>query len=459
MKLLLGCAVFVWASFACNASEVFGIAKDYPNQFLVIKTLKNAFTNQWTPIDSVEIDSLGHYKCNIPNDIALIQFQIELKTMQFNAAPNSVIELNFDHVKGNENQSFPLKWRIIYHKHSKHYASDTTFWQVEQVIAKLQLSTNPRANNQKLFIESLDSLKLIYDSVLFTDHYFNTWLTYQYAQSMELNGVSNQKLIARFVNKQPINYQHPSYSSFTSHILASYVHSLLSKNKAGLNQAKKEYKITQALLKLIEQDQLIETTEKQELALICYLTSTTALNLLSKEEVNAAITQFEIYVSWPELKEIAINYNLRQQLLKPMTEAPEICLITNEYEEECLTNFRRSLVYLGFIHTQRKSCQKDLLVIETYAKKFRKIKFVLIITDKGEISKSLNLPTASNIEYLYLNQDYDVLEKYQVKSYPLYFLIDKYGYFIASPAQRPSEMGAIFTRLTAKKRSGKSYEE
>jgi hypothetical protein len=65
---------------------------------------------------------------------------------------------------------------------------------------------------------------------------------------------------------------------------------------------------------------------------------------------------------------------------------------------------------------------------------------------------------ASNINYVFLDRKYSILETYEIWSYPVYFLLDKHGYFIASPAKRPEEMFAVFEKMFAKKSRRKRYE-
>jgi hypothetical protein len=98
------------------------------------------------------------------------------------------------------------------------------------------------------------------------------------------------------------------------------------------------------------------------------------------------------------------------------------------------------------------------LVIQAYAKKYRKMNFLLVITDKGEVNESIELPTSGNIRYVYLDKTYDVLAAYEALSFPVYFLIDPHGYLLESPAARPSEMGQTFMILTTPKNRRKSYD-
>ena len=67
-------------------------------------------------------------------------------------------------------------------------------------------------------------------------------------------------------------------------------------------------------------------------------------------------------------------------------------------------------------------------------------------------------PESGSIKYLFLNKDYSVLEKYQVHNFPLYYLLDKHGYFIQSPAKSPENIIDDFQVLFAPKNGRKSYE-
>ena len=82
----------------------------------------------------------------------------------------------------------------------------------------------------------------------------------------------------------------------------------------------------------------------------------------------------------------------------------------------------------------------------------------MILTDRDSINFSVLPKESSNFTYLFLNNDYNILEKYEVWNYPIYYLIDSHGYFIQSPGKHPIDMFETFAELFAKKTKKKSYE-
>ena len=91
------------------------------------------------------------------------------------------------------------------------------------------------------------------------------------------------------------------------------------------------------------------------------------------------------------------------------------------------------------------------MVIEKLQKKYRKMHFLLIVVDRDTSQLEPLIPPSSNLTYLYLNKDYNVLEQYKIWDFPVYYLLDKNGYLLQSQAEFPDKMFPTFEKMFARK--------
>ena len=95
-----------------------------------------------------------------------------------------------------------------------------------------------------------------------------------------------------------------------------------------------------------------------------------------------------------------------------------------------------------FFQTDNISCISELKVVSALYEKYKdKIEFVNICCDSdiGSLKSFLKDYKGMEGKYLYFGNNWDLLNNYNIKSFPTFVFIDPEGDIINYPAARPSE--------------------
>jgi peroxiredoxin len=127
--------------------------------------------------------------------------------------------------------------------------------------------------------------------------------------------------------------------------------------------------------------------------------------------------------------------------LKPGTPAPDFTLPLSDKKEISLKGLRGKPVVLCFWTTYCEECLSEMdLIRPLYDIYKEKIQFVSISADK-HFSKMLffiNLKKDYVWSFAHIGDHYEVLKDYDVRSYPLFVIIDKEGKINKYQANKPS---------------------
>ena len=106
------------------------------------------------------------------------------------------------------------------------------------------------------------------------------------------------------------------------------------------------------------------------------------------------------------------------------------------------TVLKRRNVLLAFINTNIFECQKQLRLLEKYKaiyKRHIEIVVVAVYQDKEELARFLKRNPYENIYFTLWDNNEQLLEDYNIKALPTYFLTGKEGNIIYAPLSSPEE--------------------
>lgn len=135
--------------------------------------------------------------------------------------------------------------------------------------------------------------------------------------------------------------------------------------------------------------------------------------------------------------------------------APDFALKDSKGDVNSILDFRGKYIYLAFFKTTSSASISQLEVIPTLYKQFgKKINFVFISEDENynDLVNFLNANKGFGWAFLW-DEKHRVMQQYNVKILPEYFLINPQGKFFRSPADDPSHgIGSTFDDLTRPKK-------
>ncbi|MBN2524109.1 MAG: TlpA family protein disulfide reductase [Bacteroidales bacterium] len=143
----------------------------------------------------------------------------------------------------------------------------------------------------------------------------------------------------------------------------------------------------------------------------------------------------------PELTEVAVSIREKTTRLLSGFEPPEFELYNGDSNLVSLNDFRGKYVYLNFCSCFSYTCLNEFKFLSTlYEKHKDRLEIVTILVDNDEdvINSFLE---RSNYKWMFLHYGHQssVIRDYDIRAFPIYYLIDPEGKLALSPAPSPAE--------------------
>jgi len=141
-------------------------------------------------------------------------------------------------------------------------------------------------------------------------------------------------------------------------------------------------------------------------------------------------------------KRFALSIREKITRLMPGYDPPAFSLYDSQNRLVSLSDFKGNYVYLNFCSCQSYACLKEFDLLNNLARKYSNKNFVIvsIITDEDTASmKPYAEKAGMNWIFLHYAHQPDVVKKYDVRGFPVYYLIGPDGKLLLSPAKSPGE--------------------
>ncbi|MFL5752914.1 MAG: TlpA family protein disulfide reductase [Bacteroidia bacterium] len=306
------------------------------------------------------------------------------------------------------------------------------------------------AKNYKAFVaqrlhQQLDSFQLYCNKryAKVKNKYFKTYVEYSFASVNENTGRHHNYIAKAYLLNKPVHYTNYEYMEFFNQFFKQYLKSKES-SKLGNNilDIVNEEGSYQSLNAILKDDPLLKSDSIRELVILKSMFEFYYYPKYNKEKVSAIISQLMEQTKNEEHKKIAANMLRIFQKLQPGALAPDFRLKDAKGREFSLSDFRGKFVYLEFFASWSTGSLQEMKKLEQIEKKYGdKIVFISVSVDDS--LKDFTDFTKKNPKYdwllLHYGNDKSLKEQYDIKTVPAYFFINREGYFIQSPAQKPSE--------------------
>jgi Thiol-disulfide isomerase and thioredoxins len=273
--------------------------------------------------------------------------------------------------------------------------------------------------------------------------YFETYKTYRMGLMKQLVTVYKTKGIAdQYFRNKPILYSNTSYMELFNNVYDRFF--LFYKNpvKGGDNVGSciSDGSITR-LKKLLSRDSVLKNNQLMELVMLKGIYDGFYEDIFSRKGLLTLLDSLYFTTTVPEHKVIATNIREKVIRLLPGHFPPEIKLFDMNGKLVTLDHLKGKFVYLNFCAVNSYSCQQDFALLEQLYKKYgSKVEIVSISTDP-DIQDLRHFLSKKNYRWTFLHygREPDIVNRYDVKAYPTYFLINPKGMMELSPAPSPHE--------------------
>ncbi len=399
-------------------------------------------------IDETTIDSLGSFNLKTSiNETRLAQLQIDNYKGEIYLEPGSsysikILPLNF---KEDVKESPFLNRKRL---EIEFVDADTN--ELNQQISKFNelyndfLLKNFNTLNNSRNKAKIDSLqhKL---AILFSTNqntFLNKYILYKIAELEQMSRVkSTKRLYADYILNQPVMFNHVEYMYFFHQLYEKFffngTHALKTEDIKQLI-IEKDYN---SLMDSLGKDSLVRNEVIRELVFLKGMKELYYTNAYNNEHIVDMLISFSRTTKFKEHKLIALNLVTSFNILKVGNKAPDFKLKTINDETYTLASFAGKYTYIGFFTTWCAACMAENEAIVELKKKYGEhINFVSISADKQILNLKYYLEKQKyGWIFLHYGNNYDLLEKFGIFTYPVFMLLDANGNIVSNPALKPSE--------------------
>ena len=286
--------------------------------------------------------------------------------------------------------------------------------------------------------------------------YYKDYMMFKTAGLEQLSkALSPYKLVRRYFWDRPILYQNTEYMNFFN----SYFNRYMSATSYVLKKLDMPALLNGpspfgTLMKKAAADTILKDEPLRELVVLKGLMELYFSNAQVRPRVIAAVKEAETACKSPGNAKVAHNITLLLTRLQPGTAAPEFTLGDSDRNPVSLGAMKGKPVLLCFWTTYCQGCLSEMEGMASLWQKYKdKMEFVNISADRDFVMMKYFIDKKPNYtwKFLHIGEHWEILKAYDVRSYPLFVLIDRQGnLFRRYPAPIPSEgLEALLEELTA----------
>jgi peroxiredoxin len=439
------------AVFSLSAQKVTvkGYAPGAELKRITLSTSADLLTFLEIPLAEGMVDSTGHFSLlvTVP-DVRLTTLSIDFHKADFFIEPGNDYSLSIapmhyeDYTEVNpfiQSQKLSIEWgkgdslslNFIIGKYNAVYSSF------------LMDHFNALYKDKNKTVLDTFRLQLSREFSGLTNSYFIDYSSYKIATLEQLTRYYNPQAIGyRYFSSVPVLYNNVEYMEFFNNYFTKFLTATSNVlRKVDYNALLKSQDCHQALMKALAADTLLKKEQLRELVLLKGLEEFYNSGNYNQDEVLKAIQSVKVKSRYPEHRLIADNFTKVLTRLKPGTPAPDFTLIDHNQKSVKLDDYRGKPIVLNFWTTYCEGCLSEMDMIPSMVEKFgNRVHFISIAADKyfSKMLYFISMKKEYNWTFLHIGDRSDVLTAYDVRSYPLFVLIDPEGKIFKYPAELPS---------------------
>ncbi len=256
-----------------------------------------------------------------------------------------------------------------------------------------------------------------------------------------IGSIKDSELHYNFILERPITYSNPAYIEILSKIYDGYLVASGKTDKAkniyGSIHNKSLYSLKKTLKDegILQKDSLIELVILNNLHKEFYDDNFSRLSMLSILD--------SIYFTTKIIEHSLIAQNIREKVTKLLVGffPPKFDLYNFSNELININKYKGKYVYINFCSTYSYSCLQDFELLRTVKKKFGQYLEIVSITidEDMEAAKKLIEREKYDWDFLHYGNQPSIIKEFDIRVFPTYFMLDREGKLLMSPAPTPSE--------------------
>ncbi|MDA3905042.1 MAG: redoxin domain-containing protein [Bacteroidales bacterium] len=273
--------------------------------------------------------------------------------------------------------------------------------------------------------------------------FFKNFIAYKLAElKIASRTASDLKLGETYLKNKAVRYDNPSYMLFFNQYFSQYFvtgkrntnyHDFIDLIKSGANVS--------SLLNYISKDPILEQARLRELVLLNALKVAYFNKDFNPKQVAALIQAISKSSKFPKHQEIGSTILSLLTKMQIGTPAPKFKLKSTDGIVKSLEDYKGRYVYMVFMSDNCQACESDFALIEGLHEEYKldiAVLGILVNYTKNGLSK-FSSEAKTSWDRLLFNNNFELLNNYNVRTYPLYILLDRDGNVLLYPAKNPHE--------------------
>lgn len=297
-------------------------------------------------------------------------------------------------------------------------------------------------NPDKHTVDSIiNNLEHAFDSI--PGDFFRTYRSYKYAWIKYMSYQRDWRYMSReYLDCKSVEYANPAYMDLFCQMFSNFFEFYTNTREGERLYSDVILAKSPAMAKqTLTNSMALSNDTLQEMVLLKGINDALYDNRFNSNSLYIMLDSMEMTTSVEQHKLIAQYIRNKSKLARTGTKAPDINLADTSGVLQSIEHNHGHFVYLNFISTDSYACLQDLDQLKILNEKTKEVMDIITISIDQPFDKTKKLfkRNGYNWQLLDYNSDPSVIERYKVRAYPSYFLIDTDGTLLMSPALRPSE--------------------
>ena len=309
---------------------------------------------------------------------------------------------------------------------------------LESIYPILKQRRSPKLVAQKVEEFNKQSDALFADAEPFAKDY----ITYSVAGIEQTFLTDRERLYEKYLKGVKPNFHNPAFTSFLIQYYQRTVHNLVvvSKHQECVKALNGKEAFAELDKMLLASEPSLENAASRRLVLIEGLDGLFGQPDIEDEKLVVALKQFGMLSANSNLGNAARNIAEKHEILKTGAKAPELLFTSSNGDEKRMSELFGQYIFLELTDATNIYSNRETNVIPNLKADFKDVRFVTICVGNSE-REMLALKRKMGIDWELgrIPITSPAIEDYQIKSLPLFFIIDPDGNFYSAPAKDPTK--------------------
>lgn len=435
---------------SAQATTIFGTNKTYANQKIDVYTCTDYIAGINTLVGSTVADGEGNFSinmdlsttCRITLDLGRIRGVMYVDTAKsYNIALPDYDPKN----KGDLLNPYFEPYEIVIGVKSPEPTDinkyiDVFDYAYEDCVERNYLLLFKKTH-QTAVDSVIDNLEKSFDTI--PSVFFKTYRDYKYAWLKYVSYMRDWRYVSReYFDNREVAYDNPAYMDLFNQMFANFLKFYMNTREgerifSDIVYAKSPYMAKQTLANCLA----VTNDTLQELVLLKSIHDALYDHDFSSSSLRIALDSIRLTTNVERHRKIAQDIDRKSQVMRVGTMAPSFSLADTAGTLRNIDNYRNKFVYVNFISIDNYACAQDLEQLRLLNEKTKEVMQVVSISidEDFERVKKYFRQHGYDWELLDYKNDPSVIERYKVRVFPSYYLVDIDGTLCMSPALSPSE--------------------